>query len=257
MARLILILLVSVYGISMQGQLTLSASKLIQDPGDEFFVDITAVEGFDSIAALQFAMHWDSSVIEFQDIDNFALPTNNIQTHFSYSYLANGLLPFVWIHPSAESTTFPDNTSILRFKFKAIGPASSSTPFEIVGTQTADVKALGGYDYHSVDLTIVDGEVKLTPVMSVGEIAELEEATIRPNPSSEDIRVDVSLNQPIDLTWIVYDFLGKPIKQGLLKKANGHQIIKIEREIFPEAGIYLFSVKSAQGVFTRKLIVQQ
>lgn len=257
MARLILIMLISIIGVSSQCQMTLSASKLIQDPGDEFFVDISALNGFDSVGALQFAMKWDSSVIEFLDIDTFGLPTTNVATHFSFLFLESGLLPLVWLHPSLGTVDYANNTPFLRLKFKAIGAPSTSTLFEFVATTSASIKVLAGSDFHQIDVAFDPGEVKLTPVLAIGSISELKDVVVSPNPSSQDIKVSFSLNQPVDLTWTVCDLLGKQLKFGHLAQTSGAHIIEIDREIFPETGIYLFSVRSAQGVFSRKLIVQQ
>lgn len=258
MARLILILLLSIIGISAQCQLTFSASNLIQDPGDEFFVEIKAVQGFDSIAAVQLTMQWDQTVIEFLDIDTFGLPLGSsvINDHFNYSYLSSGYLPFVWDPGTGGTVDKPNNTTLLRFKFKAIGPPSSSTLYQFNDSITA-ISALAGYDYHTIDFNFESGEIKLTPVMALQGIEGLSEMTVSPNPSSEDIKVRFFLNQPTTMIWALTDLLGKELTTGQFAQASGSQIIKIDREVFPETGIYLFSMRSAQGVLTRKLIIQQ
>jgi len=253
MARLIIILLFSTLGWNAQGQLTVSASSLVQDPGDEFFIDIT-VQGFDSIAAMQWTMKWDSSVIEFLDLDNFGLPTSasNPNTHFSFTFLSTGRLPFLWEPGTSGTVDLPDNTKILRFKFKAVGAASTSTPFEFVDTPTG-ISVLGGGG--AVDVSFNAGKVKLTPV-AVHTIEDLAEIHISPNPSDEDITIRFTTSQPIDLSWAVSDLSGKEILTRQFAKADGQQTILIDRDIFPATGVYLFSMRSAQGVLTRKLIVQ-
>ncbi len=256
MARLILILLFSTLVYSAQSQLTLAASSLVQDPGDEFFIDITT-QGFDSIAAIQLTMKWDSSVIEFLDIDNFGLPTSssNPNIHFSFAYLSSGYLTFLWDPGTGGTVDLPDNTSIMRLKYKAIGAPSSSSPFEFVGTITA-ISVLAGSDLHQVNLNLEPGEVKLTPVLGIHGIAEIEEMLISPNPSSQDIGIQFSLDHPVDLAWSVSDMQGKEIISRQFAKADGQQTIKIDRDLFPATGVYLFSMRSAHGVLTQKLIVQ-
>ncbi len=256
MARLILLLLFSTLVYGAQSQLTLAAPALVQDPGDEFFIDITT-QGFDSIAAIQLTMKWDSSVIEFLDIDNFGLPTStsNPNIHFSFAYLSSGYLTFLWDPGTGGTVDLPDNTSIMRLKYKAIGAPSSSSPFEFVGTITA-ISVLAGNDLHHVNLNLEPGEVKLTPVLGVQGITEIEEILISPNPSSQDIAIQFSLGQPINLSWSVYDMDGKEILARQFAKANGQQTILIERDLFPAIGVYLFSMRSTHGVLTRKLIVQ-
>jgi len=256
MARLILILLFSTLVWSAQSQLTLAAPNLVQDPGDEFFIDITT-QGFDSIAAIQLTMKWDSSVIEFLDIDNFGLPTSssNPNIHFGFAYLSSGYLTFLWDPGTGGTVDVPDNTSILRLKYKAIGAGSSSSPFEFVGTITA-ISVLAGNDLHYVDVNLEQGEVKLTPVLGVQGITEVGELAISPNPSFQDIAIHFSLEQSVALAWAVYDVHGKKIMTKPFAQAAGPQTIIIDRDLFPAAGVYLFSMRSTQGVLTRKLIVQ-
>jgi len=255
MARLIVILLFCTFYFNAQSQLTLDAPSLVQDPGDEFFINIST-QGFDSIGAIQFGMKWDSSVIEFVDIDSFNLPTSNLNMHFSFAYLGNGLLPFVWLHPSVGNIDLADNATILRLKFKAIGPASSSTSFEFVNTNTANISALAGVDFTEVDVNLIQGEVKLTPVLGIQGVSEIDDVLISPNPSAEDIKIRFSLSQAIDLTWAVCDMYGKELIMRRFAKADGQQTILIDRDLFPTTGVYLFSIRSADGVLTRKMIVQ-
>lgn len=256
MARLILILLYCTLGFNVQSQLTLAAPNKVQDPGDEFFIDITAGSGFDSIGAIQFAMKWDSSVIEFLDLDSFNLPTSTPNIHFSFAYLSNGLLPCVWLHPNTGNIDLPNGALIMRLKFKAIGSASSSTPFNFVNTNSANISALAGIDFSDVEVILDNGEIKLTPLVSIQSISELENLKISPNPSSQDISVHFSLSQSVNLTWQVSDMNGKEILTRQFAKADGQQTILIDRDIFPATGVYLFSLQSTKGVLTRKLIVQ-
>ena len=255
MARLILLLLFSTLVWSAQSQVTLSAPSLVQDPGDEFFIDITT-QGFDSVVAIQLAMKWDSSVIKLLTIDSLNLQATSPNQHFSFDYLTNGLLPFVWSHPSADYTDLPDDALIMRLKFKAIGTASSSTTFKFVNTNSANILVLAGADFTPIDVNLNHGEVKLTPVLAAQGVSELEDLQISPNPSSQDLKIHFSLSQSVDLTWSVIDLYGKEILTRPFAKADGQQTILIDRDIFPATGIYLFSLRTVHGVLTRKLIVQ-
>ncbi len=255
MARLILSLLILLIGVNIgKSQLTLKASDIVQNVGEEVIIDIEAVKGVDSIAAMQYAMSWDTAILEFVEVVSLWLPPlddNDISANFGFYNLDKGILPFVWAEPNSDNMSIPDHTVLMQLKFKVIGSGNSS--FDFISTSFLQI----GFFKQSGDTVAVilnPGSVS-TPV-SVSTIPEVSTLSISPNPTSEDITISFSYTDPIDLDWSVYNMNGQELHTGFLPKGFKTQTIKIDRDIFPEKGVYLFSARSAQGVLTRKLILQ-
>ncbi len=252
MARLILLLLSFLTYSGLHSQVTLQAPTLSQDPNQEFLLEITVVNGFTDISSIGFALQWDTSVIEFVDTDTLGLPPGFGGSPYGYDLLSEGILKFLWIHSTSESS-LEDGATLMRLKFKTIGEAGASTTLEFVDSGNLKVAAISNSNPVAVMTTA--GEVQITPVTTT-IIKEIAQFSLSPNPASSNIFVQILTDKQVDLSWSIYDLAGKEIKVESIKKVIGQQTIQIDRDIFPDAGIYLFSVRSFQGVLTQKLIIQ-
>lgn len=116
--------------------LTVSASDVSGEPGDQVTVDIT-VDGFTDISGLQFSLAWDQTVLELDGVSNtmalnlFPTQYNSTQERFSLSWFSN----------TFEGVNLSDGTTILSLEFTIVGQHAGNstvcfvedpTPFEVV-----------------------------------------------------------------------------------------------------------------------------
>jgi len=83
-------------------------------PGEVACVDIT-VSNFDEILSYQFSMAWDPSHMEYQGINNLAIPEATLVDNFGLGAVGAGLLFFQWT-PSTDYT-LTDGTAIFQLCF--------------------------------------------------------------------------------------------------------------------------------------------
>lgn len=82
------------------------------------------VFGFDSIAAFQYAVHFDVEALEFAGIETTgALPGYGVECCFGFWTLSDGVIKSVWVDP--YSRTVADGSEVFSFVFvaKETGPA--------------------------------------------------------------------------------------------------------------------------------------
>jgi hypothetical protein len=85
------------------------------------------VNDFDCIQSMQWAMHWDNTVLNFECVRGFNLP-GLAATDFN-STLTPGTLLVGWADPAGVGVTRADGVRIVDVCFKAVGtPAASQRP---------------------------------------------------------------------------------------------------------------------------------
>ncbi|NUO01574.1 MAG: hypothetical protein HUU01_13285, partial [Saprospiraceae bacterium] len=97
-------------------------------PGDVACVDVS-VSNFDEILSYQFSMAWDPTHMEFQGVNNIALPEASI-SNFGLGATAAGLLFFTW-DPSTDYT-LPDGTVIFQLCYTMLSQPNICDNLEVV-----------------------------------------------------------------------------------------------------------------------------
>lgn len=83
------------------------------------------VHKFDSILSMQYAMHWDPAVLQFQNTQSYNLPSLSASSFGGTP--AMGLQLVGWDDPNATGVTRANGTKIYDVCFQAIGPVGSSS----------------------------------------------------------------------------------------------------------------------------------
>lgn len=91
--------------------------------GESFCVDVK-VKDFTDILSMEFALRWDTAVIQFERVEGFGLPSLSA-ANFNTGETAGGKISVAWMiancSPTAVGVTTPDGTTIFRLCFKAKG----------------------------------------------------------------------------------------------------------------------------------------
>ncbi len=115
----------------LQAQVTISA--LSDSPlgcnSSTAQVDVV-VENFSNIASMQFAMSWDASVLDFQNVTN-NLPLTDFFVP-NTSQVNSGIYSFSWASFDLNGLSLSDGDTLFTFTFDVVGNAGSSFDFEFI-----------------------------------------------------------------------------------------------------------------------------
>lgn len=124
-----------VFHAGLIAQPTVSISSATINAGDQVCLDVTVAD-FTDILSMQFTIAWDSTVLQFDRVDNLNLErlTND---NFDLSMVESGVLLFDWTFNECQPelpglTILEDGTAIFSVCFTAIGGYGATTPVSIV-----------------------------------------------------------------------------------------------------------------------------
>ncbi len=132
--------------------------------------------------------------------------------------------------------------------------AWNSDPVQTTATAT-DLPA-GDYEVTVTDANGCTSTMMVTVDMIVG-LAELKDELkfdLSPNPANSQVLVSLSFSQNTDVELTLINILGRAVQKQQLNNVLNEQVTLNLSDL--AAGTYLVNLKSAEGQFTRKLIVQ-
>ncbi len=126
---------------SLLAQPTVSISSATPEVGEQFCLDVTVVD-FTDILSMDFTIQWDSTVLQFDGIDNINLDRLT-EGNFDQSMVSSGVLPLSWLFNECEvglpGLTLDDQAGnspvrIFSLCFTAIGDYGASTEVKITNS---------------------------------------------------------------------------------------------------------------------------
>ncbi len=144
--------------------------------GESICVPVTVMD-FDGIAAMQFSLAWDPTVLEFTGTQNFGL-TDLTAGSFNIDGTANGQIAVAWFDNAAQGITLADGTTVFELCFNVIGANGTNTTITFTDTPTARELAIasGTIEFQSSDgtITVEEGDVIMPPtgdgIINIGAI---------------------------------------------------------------------------------------
>lgn len=85
------------------------------------------VSNFDSVVAMQFVLRWDTTVLQFQSVDKFNLPSFDDSDIGTVNARDSGFVRVVWEFYTNAGTSLADGTAIFYLNLKVVGPVNSGT----------------------------------------------------------------------------------------------------------------------------------
>ncbi len=154
---------------------TVVASSEAAPAGDVVCVQITGFN-FDSIVGMQYSMHWDTAVIQYASIGNFApfLTTNNFNDDPSFT--DGGTLTFQYDGPPGGNSVNNGDT-LYQVCFDVVGEVGEVSPFTFDGIPT------------TMEVTqVVDGSEIVVPLFTQsGDVTVLGEGLLTITASMEEV----------------------------------------------------------------------
>ncbi len=239
-------------------QVTVKSEDMTVQPQETFIMEIK-VDDFDDVVAAQFALFWDSTVLEYISVQDWGLPDISTSGNFNLMNASGGKIRFYWEDVLAAGVSVDDMATIFSIKFKAIGPLYSSSSVQIAA-DTASTST-----FFPIEIASNNGELEVEiqngTVLVGGPNASTETETIdftlyqnSPNPFTEITYINFDLKSSTQAQLSIFDNTGKVVLEQNAMFAAGRNSIPVKRDIFQSSGAYFFTLKTEKATATRQLI---
>lgn len=218
------------------------------------------VKNFQNIRGFQFAVKWDSTVLEFVEGKNFNLP-NFSAANFGLFDITSGVLRVNWFESDTFGVDKADGTHIFKLKLKVIGANLSSSFIEFGDyppTFPAEFTQRIAFSDQIIPFEPTSpGQIGVGFTIATHDIDGLRptDFDIFPNPFSDRITVRLTdhfsslKNCRIRLT----DCTGRLLfeKNGADLNSDGMEIANL---ISYSKGIYFLTIQAEHGTFSTRLV---
>ena len=245
-----------------EAQLTIIASDHEASKGDAIEMDVDIV-GFDSILTMQFSINWDSSILKFKS----AISTDSLSglssspSVSSFNNSKPGELRVLWTSPSGDGVSLPNNSTIFRLNFDVIGSFSKDSTIQVSFSNTPiaiDISAEVNGTSTDIGLAPQSGSILIEGMISPTYSLAANNAILyqnEPNPFKEFTYIKFDLKKSEDVLLQVFDLSGRLIYMFNDKLNVGSHSLKLEKNVFPQTGTYLYRLVTTDLDFTKKLMV--
>lgn len=219
---------------------------------DVFEVELRATN-FVDVGGLQFSLNWDAENVEFQNITP-SFPTTSAS--FNTTNAANGVINGFW--NDANVFTVPDTAVLSVISFKALAEGPINLNFADEPTTTLVVYTLDGQVFEEPiifngDEGVCVGVKTSTFATDFGNSAVFYQNN--PNPFSKNTYIPFELTNSELVTIKIFGLTGEKIYQYSNRYSEGTHRIKINSEVFPSLGTYLYQISTAATSTTKKMIL--
>ncbi len=242
------------------GQLTraqipsFSAPSVAVDQGITSFSAEIKTTNFQLLTGLQFTISWDSTVLRYTGIGDFALDLTE-EGNFGVTKTSSGILTFLWYDPSVSGVSLADSTVLFTIQFEIIGQSNTSSTISFGDNPTkrevVDVNA------EVISADFLDGAVTIMGATSTGYTSNPDQVKVNgvfPNPFTSTTRIDFELEKATT-TWLkIFDVQGKLIYSEQRYFDSGNHILNLGPHHFPGKGTYICQMSSTEFVVTQKLV---
>lgn len=213
------------------------------------------VLNFNEVTGAQFSINWDSTVLDFDKVGDFAF---DFSENDNFSPGSGGALRFIWFNPAVVGVNLPDSTTLFSVDFKVLGEGNRQS--SIAFTDMPIVREVYDTSFTVINSQFIDGALLLTSgtVSSIRtNPEELNLQSISPNPiSTENLNLNFYIKKADTLTFRVVTMNGQEIFRSSERALAGRHTKHLDRSIFPSSGTYFVIVQNADFISTQKLMVQ-
>lgn len=220
---------------------------------DEVFEVEFRATNFVDVAGLQFSLGWDANKVEFQNITPF-FPTQSVS--FNTNNTSSGVVAGFW--NDTDVYTVPDTALVFVLTFKALADGPLNLEFIDSPTATLVVYQLDGQTFEQPIVYNSDGAVCVGIKTSTFATDFANSAIFyqnNPNPFSKTTYIPFELTNSELVTIKIFGITGDEIYQYSNRYNEGTHRIKINSEVFPNPGTYLYQISTTATSTTKKLIL--
>ncbi len=216
--------------------MTQSIPNVVAAPNDNICLDVTNEGGWLQIAAIQYALEWDESVLEFDTVVNLSplIPGFNYNT--SFNSLGDSLI-YSWFSPSGNGVSLPNDAVIYQICFNVVGGNGDCTDISFIPAPIIEVVNQNG---NEIGFNGVAGSVCVSNSALVVNFTQ--DSVSCPGATDGSFTVTVSGGTaPYQITW--QNTAGGPVNgPGTINLAGGSFTVNNLA-----AGTYSVTVTDSQG----------
>ena len=242
---------------SLTAQLSLAVSDVAGEQGDVVEVGIS-ISGFEEITSMQFSVNWDSTILDFRNIDNLTDMLNGFtEEEIGTLNAPAGAIRVIWFDSSVQGVSLPDDTQLFTLQFEIIRSGENSSisisnsPI-VIEFSTADGSMVELAEVTGGMVNLSDNTTSLSYVIAPNGMSLHQN---EPNPFSNTTNIKAIFPTVEDITFFVSDISGKVVYQNTFTSVQGENTISISRDILPVPGTYYYTVQSDRYQLSRKMIL--
>lgn len=218
-----------------------------------FSAEIKTVN-FNLLTGLQFTISWDSTVLRFTGLDDFALDFNE-EANFGTTKTSSGILTFLWYDPTVMGVSLADSTVLFSIQFEIIGDVNTSSAIRFGDTPTKREVVDANADVISANYE--DGMLMIIGTTGTGFTSNPDQVKVNgvfPNPFTSSTRIEFELEKATMTYLKIFDAQGKMIHFEQRYFDSGNHSLNLGPQHFPGKGTYIYQMSSPEFVVTQKLI---
>ncbi len=219
---------------------------------DVFEVSFRATN-FVDVAGLQFSLGWDAEKVEFQNISPF-FPTQSVS--FNTNNAPNGVIAGFW--NDTDVYTVPDTALVFVLTFRALAEGPLNLEFIDSPTATLIIYQLNGQVFEEPIIYDSDGGV-CVGIKTSTFATDFENSAVfyqnNPNPFSKTTYIPFELTNSELVTIKIFGITGEEIYQYSNRYSEGTHRIKINSEVLPNPGAYMYQISTTATSTTKKMIL--
>jgi len=238
------------------GQVSLLAESVEAITGQTISIPIKVV-GFKDIFSMQFSINWDSTVLDFKEVNGFTeeLPQFG-KDGIGDGDVASGKLIVVWFDNSLSGINLEDSTAIMILQFQVIGEegAKSTISFSDFPALIEIVDATSTI----LETVLIEGQVAV-PDMSTATTYLQAQNGMRlfqnhPNPFYRNTTIKTSFEKAELVLFTITDAQGRIVHSEQFQSSRGIKHIPLPQHLFPIAGIYQYTIQGSKYQLSKQMI---
>ena len=208
---------------------------------DHFIRIPVKVKNFKDMLGIQFTISFNSSVLQWQGIDNNIL---NIETGTNHA--KEGSVSFIWVDPNNTIKTLEDGSIIMELVFERLNDCIDE---QIDLNSTITSIAAYDKDYYLHGITMNSSLINVTDLVK-------DIWTVAPNPSTNGIiHVQMQLKNSKSLLFRLTDINGRVMMTKQSEGIKGNNILTLNPLSQLPSGVYYLQAIGLEGDNVKKVIV--
>lgn len=253
----LLLLLFTVFNVSAsEDTVYIEMQDLIIENGEEFTIDVK-ISGFENVVGAQFTVNYDKNVLNYLDVDNFAIASINENNNFGIPQPENGTISFLWYDFLAQGVTIDDESTLFRMRFIGVGSMGDCSHIDLDTSSTIlNVIEFSNTAGEIMPVVVTKGNVCIGTVNNID--LDINDFTIGNfNPSVVGDQSTLTIESPVNqrINYTMLDLTGKVVSSGMTDLVSGTNNIVFDRSKLPnKAGTYFVEFKIGNYKIARKFI---
>ena len=253
---LVLISFIFLFATKGIGQVSLLAESIEATTGQTVSIPIK-VSGFKNIFSMQFSINWDSTVLDFKEVNGFTeeLPQFG-QDGIGDGSAASGKLIVVWFDNSLSGINLEDSTAILTLQFQVIGEEGAKSVIRF--SDSPALIEIVDASSTILETVLIEGQVAV-PDMSTATTYLQAQNGMRlfqnhPNPFHRNTTIKTSFEKAELVLFTITDAQGRLVYREQFQSSSGINHISLDKHLFPTAGIYQYTIQGSKYQLSKQMI---